>query len=81
MKKLFIILALTLFSCSSDETTEQVQENKCYQIISKGFDSRGDFIIINYSSFEQKRYQVGDYLEYLNQSTICEPINLTQQAL
>jgi hypothetical protein len=81
MKKLFIVLAYTLFSCSSDSNTQPIPEATCYNIIAKGYDERGNYIIINYANFSQKRYQVADYLDYLNQSQLCEPITLTQQAL
>ncbi len=81
MKKLFIILALGLFSCQAEKQEEVKPELNCYNILARGTDSRGDYIIINYSDYNQKRYKVDNYLEYLNKSTICEPINLTQQPL
>ena len=81
MKKLLFILAIVLVSCSADETKQTVEEQNCYSIISRGFDSRGNFIIINYSNFVQKRYSVSDYQDYINQSQLCEPINLTEQPL
>ena len=80
MRKLFILFILILNSCSSD-TAEQEKPATCYDIISRGHDSRGDYIIINVSNFVQKRYSVSNYLDYLNQNTICEPINLTEQEL
>lgn len=81
MKHLFIILSLALFSCSSDDTQKEQPQPTCYKIISRGLDSRGNYIIINYSSYGQKRYEVNNYLDYLGQNEICEPINLTEQAL
>ena len=81
MKKLFIILALTVISCSTDKPTDATSQNNCYQIIAKGIDNRGDYIIIKYTTNTQRRYKVDNYLNYLQQSTICEPINLTQQPL
>lgn len=81
MKKLFIVLALGLFSCSADKSEEPQQTETCYNIIARGYDSRGDYIIINYSSFNQKRYSVDNYLDYIGQAKICEPINLTEQPL
>lgn len=80
MKKLLIVLALGLFSCSSD-SEEQQQAETCYNIITRGTDERGDFIIINYSNFVQKRYAVTNYQEWLNKTQLCEPITLTQQPL
>jgi len=80
MKKLLIILALTLFSCSSD-SEPTTPETNCYRIIARGIDERGNYIIINVSDFNQRRYLVPNYLDYLGQSQLCEPITLTQQPL
>ena len=81
MKKLLIVLAFGLFSCSSDSTESTPPEATCYNIIARGYDERGDFIIINYASFVHKRYAVTNYLDYLNQTQLCEPITLIQQPL
>ncbi len=82
MKKLLIISSFILFGCSTDKSeTKQPQQQTCYHIISKGIDARGNYIIINYSNFAQKRYLVDDYTDYLNQTELCEPITLTQQPL
>lgn len=81
MKKLLILSAFILFGCSTDKSEPQPQQQTCYPIISKGIDARGNYIIINYSNFAQKRYLVDDYRDYLNQTELCEPITLTQQPL
>jgi hypothetical protein len=82
MKKLLIVLAFGLFSCSSDSTeSTPVQEETCYNIIARGYDERGNYIIINYANFVQRRYAVSDYQQWLNQTQLCEPITLTQQQL
>ncbi|MFM2204568.1 MAG: hypothetical protein RLZZ605_1532 [Bacteroidota bacterium] len=80
MKKLFIILVLTLVSCSTDSEPQQTQ-SECYTIIARGIDARGNYIIINYGGFAQKRYSVENYLDWINQTKICEPITLTEQPL
>jgi len=80
MRKLFVLFILILNSCST-EKAEQQQPLTCYNILARGEDSRGDYIIIKISNFVQKRYSVSNYLDYLNQNTICEPINLTEQPL
>lgn len=79
MKKLFLILAITLVSCTTDKV-ENNPQNNCYDIIARGYDNRGNYIIIKYNS-ENKRYMVGNYLDWINQTQICEPINLTEQPL
>ena len=81
MKKLLIVLALTLFSCSSDSEAIQEPDTTCYSIIARGVDERGNYIIINVSDFNQRRYLVPNYLDYIGQSQLCEPITLTQQPL
>ena len=80
MKKLLLILAVVLVSCSAEDTT-QTEQQDCYRILARGEDSRGDYIIINYQDFIQRRYKVDNYLDYLNKTEICEPINLTEQQL
>lgn len=82
MKTLLFILAFVLFSCSSDETTQPEQpQATCYDIVARGYDSRGDYIIIKYASFTNKRYAVSNYQDYLSQTELCEPITLTEQPL
>lgn len=80
MRKLFLVFALALASCSTDEVKENENRN-CYPIISKGFDNRGDFIIIKYNETTNKRYSVNNFIDYQNQTQICEPINLQEQTL
>jgi hypothetical protein len=81
MKRLFLILAFVVVSCSSDnsDTTEPTQN--CYPIIAKGYDNRGDYIIIKCGDFVNKRYAVDNYIDYLDKTTLCEPITLRQQEL
>jgi hypothetical protein len=81
MKNLFIVLALGLFSCSSDGSGETQPDATCYDIIARGEDLRGDYIIIKYGNFNNKRYSVADFMEYLDQQKLCEPINLIEQPL
>lgn len=81
MKKLLLILALVFISCSADETTETQSEQTCYTIIARGVDGRGNYIIVKYADFVNKRYEVSNYQDYLNQSKICTPINLNEQPL
>ena len=81
MKKLFILLLFTLLGCSGQDIEQTQPDAMCYDIIGKGYDNRGNYIIINYSNFNQKRYKVEDYSNYINQSQLCEPITLTQQPL
>jgi len=81
MKKLLLILAVVLVSCSAEDTTQTEQEQTCYTIVLRGYDNRGDYIIIKYANFINKRYSVGNYLDYMNTDKICEPINLTEQQL
>jgi hypothetical protein len=80
MKKIFIILLFALFSCSSDEITEP-QQAECYAILSRGVDARGDFIIVKFSDFNNKRYKVNNYQEYININQICDFTNLIEQPL
>jgi hypothetical protein len=80
MKKMFLILLFALFSCSSDEITEP-QQAECYTILSRGVDSRGDFIIVKFSDFNNKRYKVNNYQEYININQICDFTNLIEQPL
>lgn len=82
MKKLSITLfAFILFSCSTNEDKQITPEQTCYNIIARGYDSRGNYIIINYSEFVQKRYKVNNYQDYIGQSQLCDPITLTEQPL
>lgn len=81
MKKLFILFILILNSCSSDTAEQNQPDATCYPIIARGSDLRGDYIIINYSNYNQKRYLVDDYMQYINQSKLCEPITLIEQPL
>jgi hypothetical protein len=77
MKKLLIVLAFGFFSCSSsDDSTPQPET--CYNIIARGTTPNGDFIIIKYSNYVQKKYAVTNFLDYLNKTQLCEPITLTQ---
>jgi hypothetical protein len=82
MKNLFIALALIVLSCSSDDEPQaQPQEPICYPILTRGTTPDGDYIIIKYSAYTQKKYAVSNYLDYLNQAKLCEPITLTQLEL
>jgi hypothetical protein len=78
MKKLLIVLAFGLFSCSSSDDSTPAQEAKCYTILARGTSPDGDFIIIKYENFVQKKYAVANYLDWLNQTKLCEPITLTE---
>jgi hypothetical protein len=80
MKKIFLILLFTLFSCSSDEITN-TQQAECYTILGRGIDARGDFIIVKFSDFNKKRYKVNNYQEYININQICDFTNLIEQPL
>jgi hypothetical protein len=80
MKRLFLILLFALFSCSSDEITEP-QQNECFTILSRGIDARGDFIIVKFSDFNNKRYKVNNYQDYININQICDFTNLIEQPL
>jgi hypothetical protein len=83
MKKLFILFIIILNSCTANEDahTPQQAEPTCYSILVRGYDERGHFIIVKISNFNNKRYQVTNYQEWLNRYKICEPITLTQQQL
>jgi len=83
MKKLFILFIIILNSCTSNEDaqTPQQAEPTCYSILGRGYDERGHFIIVKISNFNNKRYQVENYQDWLNRFKICEPITLTQQQL
>lgn len=81
MKKLLIVLAFGLFSCSSDSTEEPTPVATCYNILARGYDSRGNYIIINYQDFIQRRYKVDNYQDYIGQPQLCEPITLIEQPL
>ncbi len=82
MKKLLIVLVFGLFSCSADKSEETPPQPKsCYNILTRGYDDRGDYIIIKYANFVQKRYSVTNYQDYIGQSQLCEPITLTEQNL
>lgn len=80
MKKLLFILAVVLIGCSAEDKQPETQST-CYKIVARGFDERGDYIIVKYGNYNNKRYKVNNYLDYLNQTEICEPINLTEQTL
>ena len=81
MKKLIIILAIFFISCSTDEIEQSQPEQICYTILAKGYDERGNFIIIKYESFNNRRYKVNNYLDYVGKNTICDLSNLTEQSL
>lgn len=81
MKKILFILVCVLISCSTDKSDNEQQQQKCYNIIAKGYDNRGDFIIIKYSDYNNKRYKVANYLDWININKLCEPITLTQEPL
>jgi hypothetical protein len=83
MKKLFILFIIILNSCTANEDmqTPQQAELTCYPILGRGYDERGHFIIVKISNFNNKRYQVENYQDWLNRFKICEPITLTQQQL
>ena len=80
MKRIILILLFTFIGCSSDETIEP-QQVECYSILSRGVDARGDFIIVKFSDFNNKRYQVNDYTNYIGQNQICDFTNLIEQPL
>jgi len=82
MKKLLIVLAFFLFACSSDETeTDPNQNNTCYPILSRGYDARGNFIIVKISNYNNKRYKVTNYMDYIGVNEICDLSNLIEQPL
>jgi hypothetical protein len=83
MKKLFILFIIILNSCTANEDmqTPPQAEPTCYPILGRGYDERGHFIIVKISNFNNKRYQVTNYQDWLNKFKICEPITLTQQQL
>lgn len=82
MKKIFVLFIIILNSCSTDEVAQTPQaEPICYQILARGYDERGHYIIIKISNFNNKRYQVTNYQDWLNKIKLCEPITLTQQPL
>lgn len=80
MKQILLILLFTLFSCSSEEIPEP-QQAECYQILSRGYDVRGNFIIVKFSDFNNKRYKVNNYQDYIGQNQICDFTNLIEQPL
>lgn len=80
MKQILLILLFTLFSCSSEEIHEQ-QKSECYRILSRGYDNRGDFIIVKFSDFNNKRYKVNNYQDYIGKNQICDFTNLIEQPL
>lgn len=80
MKRVFLILLFALFSCSSDEITEP-QQNDCYTILSRGVDARGNFIIVKISDYNNKRYKVDDYQDYIGVNKICDLTNLIEEQL
>jgi hypothetical protein len=83
MKKIILLLFLFTVSCTTDEDmqTPQQADPTCYSILGRGYDERGHFIIVKISNFNNKRYQVTNYQEWLNRYEICEPITLTQEHL
>lgn len=81
MKKLILLLAIFFISCSTDEIEQSQQAQECYQILSRGYDKRGNYIIIKYESFNNKRYQVDNYQDYIGKNKICDLSNLTEQPL
>lgn len=83
MKKLILLLAIFFISCSPDEIKqEQYQyQHTCYKILSRGDDDRGNFIIIKYQEFNNKRYQVDNYKDYIGKNEICDLSNLIEQPL
>lgn len=80
MKRLFLILLFALFSCSSDDI-EQPQQEECYTILSRGVDARGNFIIVKISNYNNKRYKVDDYQDYIGVNKICYLTNLIEEQL
>jgi len=83
MKKLLLLtlLFLTLPSCSNTDYNETIPQGTCYPILTRGYDERGNFIIVKISNYNNRRYKVDDYQTYLGINEICEPINLTQETL
>jgi hypothetical protein len=82
MKKLLIVLVFFFFACSSDETDQNPNQNEnCYPILSRGYDARGNFIIVKISDFNNKRYQVANYQDYIGVNEICDLSNLIEQPL
>lgn len=83
MKKILILFIIILNSCSNDEVTKfpQTVEETCYTIIARGYDERGNYIIIKISDFNNKRYQVQNYQNWSKTIKLCEPITLIQQPL
>jgi hypothetical protein len=83
MKKIILLLVLFMVSCTTDEVIQIPTKNEptCYPILGRGYDERGHFIIVKISNFNNKRYQVTNYQEWLNKYEICEPITLTQEHL
>jgi hypothetical protein len=83
MKKIILLLVLFMVSCTTDEVIQTPTKNEptCYQILSRGYDNKGDFIIIKISNFNNRRYKVENYQDWLNKTKLCEPITLTQEHL
>jgi len=81
MKKILLLIAILCLSCSSDDAPIIESEPTCYKILSRGSDNRGDFIIIKYQNYTNRRYEVNNYLDYVGRTQVCEPINLMQQEL
>jgi hypothetical protein len=79
MKKLLFILTFIVCSCSSDDNINNTP--KCYDITLKGLDERGHYIVVRIKTNVFKRYQVNDYIDYVGEEKICEPINLIEQEL
>ena len=80
MKKLILFIAILFISCSTDEViVGQVVEQTCYPIVSRGFDNRGNFIIVQFGNFNNKRYKVDNYQDYINVNQICDLSNLIEQ--
>lgn len=80
MKKHILILAIFFISCSSDEVDLGTTEPTCYAIMSRGYDARGNFIIVRYNEVN-KRYKVYNYQNYIGLDEICDLSNLIEQPL
>ena len=82
MKRLILILVFALFSCSTDDVQDEPQGSQtCYTILSRGYDDRGNFIIVQISNYNNKRYKVTNYQNYIGVNQICDLSNLIEQPL
>ena len=83
MKKIFILFIIILNSCTTNDVEQlpPIVDETCYPIIARGYDERGNFIIIKYQSNTNKRYKVTDFRDYLGQNQICDLSNLIEQPL